>query len=174
MKIIGDLLGFQAKEACALSGVQYKRLDYWARSRFITPSLATPDEGKQRFRFYSFNDVVALTVARKLRDVGFSMAALRRIKRMLEKDYQNPLAHAWLISDGRDIFELRRNRRDILSLLQHPGQICLPVTVLDLGRTAEELVEMAAQTLQTTKGEMRERIARGETVKTRQKAVVAE
>jgi DNA-binding transcriptional MerR regulator len=161
MKFIGDTIGFQAKEVCAFSGLQYRRLDNWAKTGFIVPSLVASDAHKKRLRYYSFTDIVALTVARKLRDTGFSMPALRRIKRMLEKDYQNPLAHAWLVSDGHDIFELRRNQRDILSLLQHPGQSCLPMTVLDLGRTAEELVVVAAQGAHKTYVEVRELIARG-------------
>jgi DNA-binding transcriptional MerR regulator len=82
MKLIGENLGFQAKEACAFSGVGYKRLDNWARTGFIRPSLAAPDEDTHRFRYYSFNDVVALAVARKLRDTGFSLRALQRIKTM--------------------------------------------------------------------------------------------
>jgi DNA-binding transcriptional MerR regulator len=162
MKLIGEKLGFQAKEACAFSGVGYKRLDQWARSGFLPPSLAAPDEETHRFRYYSFSDIVALTVARKLRDTGFSLEALLRIKTMLAHDYQDPLwAHAWLISDGHDIFELRHDSKEILSLLQHPGQVCMPVTVLDLGRTAEELIEMAAKDLQKTRAEVRELIARG-------------
>lgn len=161
MKFIGDIIGFQAKEACAFSGLQYRRLDNWAKTGFIVPSLAAPDEAKQRFRYYSFTDIVALTVARKLRDTGFSLRALRCIKTRLAQDYQDPLwAHAWLISDGHDLFEVRRERSDILSLLQHPGQVCMPVTVLDLDGTVEELVSRAAEGLQKTKAEIRELIAR--------------
>jgi DNA-binding transcriptional MerR regulator len=162
MKFIGEQLAFQAREACAFAGVGYKRLDNWARTGFITPSLAAPDKGTLRFRYYSFHDVVALTVARKLRDTGFSLGALRRIKTMLAHDYQDPLwAHAWIISDGHDLFALRHHRQEILSLLKHPGQSCMPITVLDVACTAEELVTMAAQDLQKTKAEVRELIAQG-------------
>lgn len=162
MKLIGDMLAFQAKEACAFSGVGYKRLDNWARTGFITPSLAAPDEATHRFRYYSFNDVVALAVARKLRDTGFSLDALRRIKTMLADDYQDPLwAHAWIISDGHDLFAVRHSRDEILSLLKHPGQSCMPITVLDVACTAKELVDMAAKNLQKTRAEVRELIARG-------------
>jgi DNA-binding transcriptional MerR regulator len=162
MKFIGETIGFQAKEVCAFSGLQYRRLDNWAKTGFIVPSLAASDADKKRFRYYSFTDIVALTVARKLRDTGFSMAALRRIKTMLAQDYQDPLwAHAWIISDGHDLFELRHDRHEILSLLKHPGQSCMPITVLDVACTAEELVAMAAKDLQKTRAEVRDLIARG-------------
>jgi hypothetical protein len=81
---------------------------------------------------------------------------------MLAHDYQDPLwAHAWIISDGHDLFALRHHRQEILSLLKHPGQSCMPITVLDVACTAEELVTMAAQDLQKTKAEVRELIAQG-------------
>lgn len=162
MKFIGDTIGFQAKEVCAFSGLQYRRLDNWAKTGFIVPSLAASDAAKKRFRYYSFTDIVALTVARKLRDTGFSMAALRRIKTILATYYQDPpFAHAWLISNNHDIFELRRHKREILSLLRHPGQRCMPMTVLDLQWTAEELVDIAAKNAKMTKTELRELIAQG-------------
>ena len=162
MKFIGDVLGFQAKEACAFAGVGYKRLDNWAITGFIRPSLKGPGTGKRPFRYYSFHDLVAITVARKLRDTGFSLGALRRVGAMLEGAYHDPqFAHAWLISDGHDIFELRRTERDIFSLLKHPGQSCLPLTVLDLGRTFDELVDRVAQERHETQAEVRELIARG-------------
>ena len=163
MDLINDILAFGAGEACALSGVAYKRLDYWARSDFICPSIVAPTGDKARRR-YGFQDIVELTVARKLRDVGFSVKALRRIQKLLRREYHSPFAQAWLISDGHDVFEIRKDRAEILSLLHHPGQSCLPIAVLDLGRTAQELMELAAAHLQMTVDEIRERIAHGPTV----------
>lgn len=162
MDLINDVFAFGAGEACALSGIAYKRLDYWARSGFITPSVVAPAEGNKARRRYGFQDLVELTVARKLRDVGFSLQALRKIQKLLRRAYRAPFAQAWLISDGHDIFELRAQEAEILSVLRHPGQSCLPITVLDLGRTTQELVELAASHLHITAVEIRERIARGE------------
>jgi|SRR5215831_15924678 len=162
MALIHDVFAFGAGEACALSGIAYKRLDYWARSGFITPSVIAPAAGNKARRRYDFQDLVELTVARKLRDIGFSLQALRKIQTLLRSAYRAPFAQAWLISNGHDIFELREHQAEILSLLSHPGQSCLPMTVLDLGRTAQELVELAASYLHTTAAEIRERIARGE------------
>jgi DNA-binding transcriptional MerR regulator len=170
MDYINDVLAFGAGEACTLSGIAYKRLDYWARSGFITPSVVAPTGDKARRR-YSFRNIIELAIARKLRDTGFSLQALRRIQKLLRQEYHAPFAQAWLISDGYDVFEIRQHQADILSVLHYPGQSCLPVTILDLGRTAQELVELAASHLHTTAAEIRERIARsdGEPKKTQGK-----
>src|SRR5262249_30160234 len=157
-------LGFSAGEACRFSRVAFKRLDYWARSGFITPSVRAPEGGNKARRRYSFRDLVELAVARKLRDVGFSLPALRKIQTMLRRDYHAPFAQAWLISDGHNVFEIRQDKAEIVSLLHHPGQSCLPIAVLDLGRTAQELMELAATHLLMTVEEIREHIAHSPTV----------
>jgi DNA-binding transcriptional MerR regulator len=161
MDLINNILAFGAGEACALSGIAYKRLDYWSRSGFITPSVVTPEAGNKARRRYSFRNLVELTVARKLRDIGFSLQALRRVHDLLQKRYPAPFAQAWLISDGHDIFALSEKETEILSLLRHPGQSCLPLAVLDLGRTTQELIAAVALDTGTTADEIRERIACG-------------
>jgi hypothetical protein len=55
---------------------------------------------------------------------------------------------------------VRRDSKAILSLLKHLGQVCMPVTVLDLDGTVDELVSRAAEESQKTKAEIRELIAR--------------
>ena len=169
MDLINNTLGFGAGEVCELSGVAFKRLDYWARSGFITPSVRAPEGGNKARRRYGFRDLVELTVARKLRDVGFSLQSLRQIQKVLRRDYHAPFAQAWLISDGHDVFEIRQDKAEILSLLHHPGQSCLPIAVLDLGRTVQELMELAASHHHTTVSEIRERIAHGPTIQAKQR-----
>lgn len=168
MNLTDNVLSFGAGEACELSGVAFKRLDYWARSGFITPSVRAPRGGNKARRRYSFRDVVELTVVRKLRDVGFSLQALRQIQKILRRDYHAPFAQAWLISDGHDVFELCKKRSEIVSVLRRPGQLCLPTMVLDVGATAQELMQLAAAHLQMTVDEIRERIAYGSTIQAKQ------
>jgi DNA-binding transcriptional MerR regulator len=174
MELFNDYLAFSAGEACKLSGVAFKRLDGWARSSFITPSIQAPSTTYHAHRRYSFRDIVELTVARKLRDTGFSLDALRQIKQVLRRDYAAPFFDAWLVSDGHDVFELRQDQAAIISVLRHPGQSCLPLTILDVGRTVQELLAIAAVQRDATIAEIREQIARGEMIqrkKTRRSAV---
>jgi DNA-binding transcriptional MerR regulator len=163
MDLVNESLAFSAGEACALSGVAFKRLDGWARSGFITPSVQAPSTHYRARRRYSFRDIVELTVARKLRDLGFSLHALRRIQQVLRRDYPAPFADAWLITDGQDVFELRTEQTGIISVLRSPGQACLPFAVLDVGRTVEELLEVLGRQRTLTREQIREHIARGET-----------
>jgi DNA-binding transcriptional MerR regulator len=160
MELLNNMLAFSAGEACRYSGVAYKRLDYWARSGFICPSIVAPESGNSARRRYSFRNLVELTVARKLRDLGFSLQALRCVQRLLQKEYPAPFAQAWLISDGHDIFRLSKTGNEILSVLCDPGQAFLPFAVLDLGRTAHDLVAAIALDTGTTAEEIRELIAR--------------
>src|SRR5215813_1311328 len=162
MDVIDEILAFSAGEACMLSGVAFKRLDGWARSGFIVPSVQAPHADYRARRRYSFRDIVELTIARKLRDIGFSLQALRTIQQLLRRDYQAPFAQAWLITDGHDVFALRKKQADITSVLRHPGQSCLPFAVLDVGRTVEELIAVAAAQREMTVQEIREKIARAE------------
>jgi DNA-binding transcriptional MerR regulator len=162
MELLNDILAFSAGEACLFSGVAFKRLDGWARSGFIVPSLQAPHADYHARRRYSFRDLVELTVARKFRDIGVSLQALRTIQKLLRRDYQAPFAEAWLITDGIDVFELREKQTDIISVLRHPGQSCLPFTVLDVGRTVEELIAAATAQRAMTVQEIREHIARDE------------
>ena len=162
MELINEILAFSAGEACMLSGVAFKRLDGWARSGFIVPSLQAPHAEYRARRRYGFRDIVELTIARKLRDIGFSLQALRTIQQLLRRDYQAPFAQAWLITDGHDVFELRKNQADIISVLRHPGQACLPFAVLDVGRTVQELIAVAAAQREMTEQAIREKIARAE------------
>ena len=128
--------GFSAGQAARLSGVTYRTLDYWATSRFITPSLV-PASGKGSQRLYSFSDLVALRVARDLRAAGISLQALRKVVRYLRTRRKSAsFANSYLVSDGKDVFE--RRGEELISTLRSPGQMT-SVWLVDLGRIVEEL-----------------------------------
>ncbi len=131
-----DDKGFSAGRAAKLSGVPYRTLDYWARSRFIAPSVA-PAAGKGTQRLYSFRDLVALRVARELRAAGISLQSLRKGVRHLRKRRKGAsFANTFLVSDGKDVFERRGD--DLISTLRQPDQLAL-AWLIDLGRVVEEL-----------------------------------
>ena len=117
---------FAAGRASEISGVPYRTLDYWARSRFLTPSLA-PANGKGTQRQYSFNDLIALRVARELRTAGVSRKSAS-------------FADTFLVSDGRDVFERRGD--ELVSTLRRPDQLAC-AWLVDLGQIAQELRQAA-------------------------------
>jgi DNA-binding transcriptional MerR regulator len=58
---------FSTGDAVRITGVSFRNIDYWARTRFIVPSIAEA-KGTGTERKYSFSDLLALRVARELRE----------------------------------------------------------------------------------------------------------
>lgn len=132
---------FSAGEASRLSEVRYRTLDYWARSRFLTPSEQEAS-GKGSDRRYIFLDIVQLRVAKRMRDAGISLQGLRKVQTLLtERGSEAPFAETYLVTNGRDVFELKRGRQAVWSVLKDPGQGCYPWIILDLAQTVKEVAE---------------------------------
>jgi DNA-binding transcriptional MerR regulator len=129
---------FTAGETSRITGVSYRTLDHWARTKFIAPSVSEA-KGTGTERKYAFNDLVALRVARELRVAGISTQALRSIVKFLraKRGLQNPLAEARLVAIGTDV-HLVTSCDEITSLLNRPGQASFAFLV-ELGRTVEEI-----------------------------------
>jgi DNA-binding transcriptional MerR regulator len=131
---------FTSGQACRLSGVAYRTLDYWASSGFLPPS-AQETEGKGTWRGYSFRDIVQLRVAKRLRDAGISLQGLRKVQQRLKQEHslEAPFAETYLVTNGRDVFDVKRGKDDVWSLLQQPGQRSFPWVILDLSQTVAEV-----------------------------------
>src|SRR5689334_19087539 len=95
---------FSTGEAVRITGVSFRNIDYWARTKFIAPSIAEA-QGTGTERRYSFSDLLALRVARELREAGISTRSLRRIVEFLRtrKGLTNPLADCHLVVTGDDV-----------------------------------------------------------------------
>lgn len=134
--------GFTAGQAAKLTGLKYATVDYWDRTDFLRPSVAGA-QGKGSDRVYSFKDLIALRVARQLREAGVTLQALRKIVGSLKKrkGIESPLAETYLVTDGHDVYE--KHGEEVLSVLRQPGQGCF-YFVLDLSRTVAALREAMA------------------------------
>jgi hypothetical protein len=99
-------------------------------------------EGSGTERIYSLTDLVALKVAFDLRKAGLTTRSLKRVVEFLRTNqgFEVPLAEARLIISGRDVIAVR-NKGELISALQNPGQACLSF-VLDLPRTLGELAQL--------------------------------
>ena len=133
---------FTSGQTCRLSGVAYRTLDYWASSGFLPPS-AQDTEGKGTWRGYSFRDIVQLRVAKRLRDAGISLQGLRKVQQRLQEERQldAPFAETYLVTNGRDVYEVKHGKDAVWSLLQEPGQRSFPWVILDLSQTVTEVRE---------------------------------
>src|SRR6266478_4444852 len=99
--------GFGSKVVLDLTGITYRQLDYWARTRLVGASIRQAAGSGSR-RVYSFEDLVALRVIARLLDAGVSLQAVARC-RVPEDAYRAAPRHtrahrkgeARLRSDGR-------------------------------------------------------------------------
>jgi DNA-binding transcriptional MerR regulator len=136
---MGDVKGsFSTGDAVRITGVSFRNIDYWARSRFIVPSIAEA-KGTGTERRYSFADLVALRVARELREAGVSTQSLRCVVDFLRgrTSLTNPLAECHLIVTGSDV-QVASSPEKIMSVLRRPGQTSFAF-VFDLARTVQEM-----------------------------------
>lgn len=129
---------FSTGEAVRITGVSFRNIDYWARTKFIVPSIAEA-KGTGTERRYSFSDLLALRVARELREAGVSTQSLRRVVDFLraEQTLTNPLAECRLIVTGSDV-QVATSAGKMMSALRRPGQTSFAF-VFDLARTVNEM-----------------------------------
>jgi DNA-binding transcriptional MerR regulator len=133
--------GFRIQQVEQFTGVDRRTLDYWDTSGFLRPSIQQAT-GRGSQRLWSFEDLVALRVAGQLRAAGISLQALRKVIAHLRgRGADQPLASTYLVSDGRDVFEVHGDVA--ISTLRQPGQSGF-LWLVDLGRVVDELRQALA------------------------------
>jgi len=98
---------FGKKAVIALTGVSTRQVEHWATTGVVRPSI--PAAGKGTRRGYSFKDLVALRVAKRLKDEGISLQKIRKTLFYLRKNFpekKEPLAELRFLTDGKDLFVL--------------------------------------------------------------------
>jgi DNA-binding transcriptional MerR regulator len=133
------MVGFRTPKVAKLTGINAKTLHYWAVSGFLTPSLSQA-HGRGSHRLYSFRDLIALRVAKQLRQGGVPLQPLRRVVEYLrrQKGLEQPLGEAFLVTDGVDVYT--KTGDTLVSILRQPRQGLL-FHVLDLTRLVAALYQ---------------------------------
>jgi DNA-binding transcriptional MerR regulator len=127
---------FGRKAVVALTRVSGRQMDYWATTGVVRPSVKAA-AGKGSRREYSFKDLVALKIAKRLKDEGISLQKIRKALAYLRKhfpDLKQPLAELRFLTDGATVY-VGRDRDKIFDTLKQ-GQF---VFSLALGAIIEEL-----------------------------------
>jgi DNA-binding transcriptional MerR regulator len=124
--------GFRGPQVCAIVGITYRQLDYWARTDLLRPSLADA-KGSGSQRLYSYRDLVELKVIKSLLDAGVGLGAARRAIGYLRSNLGEDLANANLVLSGETPL-LVRDGGEILDLVRH-GQGVLNIVSLESMRT---------------------------------------
>ncbi len=110
---------FGKKAVMALTGVSGRQVEHWATTGVVRPSI--PAAGKGTRRGYSFKDLVALRVAKRLKDEGISLQKIRKTLAYLRKNFPDvkaPLTELRFLTDGDTIFVVDRDPQKILDTLK--------------------------------------------------------
>jgi DNA-binding transcriptional MerR regulator len=126
--------GYRGPTACAVAGITYRQLDYWARTGLVTPSVRDAS-GSGTQRLYSFRDVLVLKLVRRLLDTGISLQNIRSAVGQLRVGGAEELAEVTLLSDGTTVYECT-SPDEIVDLLQG-GQGVFAIAVGKVVREVE-------------------------------------
>jgi len=129
----GGTEGFGGPQVCAIVGISYRQLDYWARTDLVRPSLADA-RGSGTQRRYSYRDLVRLKVIKSLLDAGVKLQTARRAIGYLREDTAR-WETASLVLDGTDSV-LARDGDQLVDLVRR-GQGVL--NIVPLGHVVDEL-----------------------------------
>lgn len=126
--------GYRAPVAAAAVGVSYRQLDYWARTGLVEPSVRDAN-GSGSQRLYSFRDILALKIVKRLLDSGVSLQQIRKAIKYLDKRGIDDLSRVTLMSDGASIYEC--TSRDEICDLMLGGQGVFGIAIEQVWREVE-------------------------------------
>lgn len=121
--------GFRGPQVCAVVGITYRQLDYWARTNLLRPSIADA-RGSGSQRRYSYNDLLELKVIKNLLDAGVSLRSARTAIEYLRQHVGGDIASANLVLNGarsvlvrtgEEIIDLLRNGQGVLNIVPLAG-----------------------------------------------------
>ena len=132
--------GFRGPDACSVTGISYRQLDYWARTGLVTPGIR-PAGGSGTQRLYSFHDILLLKVVKSLLDAGISLQQIRQAVEHLRARGEGDLSGITLMSDGASVYECTSEDEvyDLLRGGQGMFAIALDGVVRDIEGTLIEL-----------------------------------
>jgi DNA-binding transcriptional MerR regulator len=107
--------GFRGPQVCAVVGITYRQLDYWARTDLLKPSISEA-RGSGSQRRYSYGDLLHLKVIKRLLDSGISLQQARRAVETLRATGDDMATANLVIEAGRSV--LARSGEEIIDLLR--------------------------------------------------------
>ncbi len=132
-------MNFNSKSVSKITGVSFRRIDYWDRTHFIKPSVSEAS-GYGSLRLYSFSDLVQLKVAKTLMDKGITLQKIRKAITFLKKNMpkvEKPLSELKFLTDGETLFVLTKDKNKIIDTLKS-GQLVFSIA---FGKIVEGLKE---------------------------------
>lgn len=125
---------FASHEVTALTGISARQLQWWDEQGIVVPGRS----GHRRL--YSMDDLAEVAVICELRRKGFSLQRVRKVVRLLQKEFGRRLAETvsgssdyHLLTDGTHIY-LETSPQQIVDILRHSQQPILSVCLSDAVR----------------------------------------
>ena len=126
--------GYRGPTACAVAGITYRQLDYWARTGLVEPSIRGAS-GSGTQRLYGFRDILVLKVVKRLLTTGVSLQNIRTAVNHLRERGVEDLAQITLMSDGASVYECT-SADEVIDLVQ-AGQGVFGIAVGRVWREVE-------------------------------------
>jgi DNA-binding transcriptional MerR regulator len=118
-------VGYRGPQVCAIVGISYRQLDYWARTDLLRPSISDA-KGSGSQRRYSYKDLVELKVIKSLLDAKVSLQSARTAVEYLRDHLGEDIATAnlvlcgespLLLRDDGEIIDLIRGGQGVLNIV---------------------------------------------------------
>jgi DNA-binding transcriptional MerR regulator len=142
---------FSAGQAAEAVGVSYRTIDHWAKTGVVEPGIEKAS-GTGTARWYSFRDLVALGVAKELRESGVNVQRFAHGIRTLQTQPSSnlePCDHVLVIMpDGNMIATTRRETPAVLNARKN-DIMCM---LLDLAKMIEKLNQSVLQVEKPKRG----------------------
>ena len=133
--------GYRGPQVCAVVGITYRQLDYWARTDLLTPSISEA-RGSGTQRLYSYSDLLQIKVIKRLLDSGISLRSARRAIACLRSSGDDVASANLVIDEGRtvlahsgeEIIDLLRGGQGVLNIVPMAGVVSeVDAAILELG-----------------------------------------
>ena len=121
--------GYRGPQVCAIVGITYRQLDYWARTDLLRPSISEA-KGSGTQRLYSYRDLLELKVIKRMLAAGISLQQARKAIGYLRENLGEDVAAANLVltgdssvlaSSGEEIVDLLRGGQGVLNIVPLAG-----------------------------------------------------
>ncbi len=138
--------GFRGPQVCSIVGITYRQLDYWARTDLLRPSI-NEAKGSGSQRRYSYEDLLALKVIKRLLDAGISLQSTRRAVECLRSGGDDLISADLVIDEGRtvlahsgeEIVDLLRGGQGVLNIVSMPPLVSEVAAAITSLRSLDEV-----------------------------------
>lgn len=136
---------YSSSEVSLMLGLSRQRLDYWARTKLLVPSVRDA-HGKGTRRLYSLDDLVLLQFIKRLLALHWSTQKIRRATTRLQTFLAG--SEEIVLLDGRDtilaLVRTRKGEQVLLDTLDPGGQQVLEIVLETLVQETRYVAERFA------------------------------